>query len=306
MRNWQHLKPKRLVRVLFGPVFRKSLAWSAVGLLSLHSVQTLFLNHYKDYLSHRGTGQSTPLPPHVQNAIGQVFKDLMRTKRLTEADLQKIDIIISQDAREPFHKGNLHSLNGAFIGAPLSFSELYTDSDINKNQSQFTDNKNTKSGKKHLQGHYISWTAGAIRYAIMKECLLVDSHDLQVRTMLQGVFLCLYSIVVQWNMKRFRQIFVFVVYSVVWSAVFGTALLQQWNSYRIQQDRRREDEIASLGREYIIGALEYYNCVIQHNIMSNDGQYDENGNPKQRFFRKYCIPMTKKIEFFESKLRDLK
>lgn len=70
--QWQQLKSKRLVRVLFGPVFRKSLGLSAVGLISLHSVQTLFLNHYKDYLSHRGSGQSTPLPPHVQDAIGQV------------------------------------------------------------------------------------------------------------------------------------------------------------------------------------------------------------------------------------------
>lgn len=237
----------------------------------------------------------------------------MRTERLTEADLQKIDIIISREASEPFHKGNLHSLNGAFIGLPMFFSEEYTDSDINKNQrtsansdvQNFTDNQHIKSGRKALQRH-IPWTNSAIRYAIMKECLLVDSHDLQIRTALQGAFLCLYSMVVQWNMTRFRQIFVFVVYSVVWSAVFGTALLQQWNYYKINQDRRVEEEIASLGRDYINGGLEYYNCVVQRNIKSNDGQYDENGNPRQRFFRRYCIPLTKKIEFFENKLRDLK
>lgn len=244
----------------------------------------------------------------------QVFKDLMRTKRLTEANLQKIDIIISREASEPFHKGNLHALNGAFIGLPTSFSEVNTDSDINKDQSasannenpNFTDNQHIKSGRKPLQRHYIPWTNSAIRYAIMKECLLVDSHDHQIRTTLQGVFLCLYSMVVQWNMTRFRQIFVFVVYSLVWSAVFGTALLQQWNYYKIYQDRRVEEEIASLGRDYINGGLDYYNCVVQHNIMSNNGQYDENGNPRQKFFRRYCIPLTKKIEFFENKLRDLK
>lgn len=313
MRTWQQLKSKRLVRVLFGPVFRKSLGLSAVGLISLHSVQTLFLNHNKDYLSHRGSGQSTPLPPHVQDAIGQVFKDLMRTKRLTEADLQKIDMIISREASEPFHKGNLHALNGAFIGLPMSFSEVNKDSDINSNQRtganndvhNFTGFQHIKSGRKALHRH-IPWTNSAIRYAIMRECLLVDSHDLQIRTTLQGVFLCLYSMVVQWNMTRFRQIFVFVVYSVVWSAVFGTALLQQWNYYKIQQDRSVEEEIASLGRDYITGGLEYYNCVVQRNIMSNDGQYDKNGNPRQRFFRRYFIPLTNKIEFFENKLRDFK
>lgn len=243
----------------------------------------------------------------------QVFKDLMRTKRLTEADLQKIDMIISREVSEPFHKGNLHALNGAFIGLPMSFSEVNKNSDINSNQRtganndshNFTGFQHIKSGRKALHRH-IPWTNSAIRYAIMRECLLVDSHDLQIRTTLQGVFLCLYSMVVQWNMTRFRQIFVFVVYSVVWSAVFGTALLQQWNYYKIQQERSVEEEIASLGRDYITGGLEYYNCVVQHNIMSNDGQYDVNGNPRQRFFRRYFIPLTNKIEFFENKLRDFK
>ena len=71
----QQFKPKHLARVLFGPVFRKSFAWMTIGVISLHSTQTLFLDYYKEYLgrnTNKGAKPLIPLPQHIQDIISEV------------------------------------------------------------------------------------------------------------------------------------------------------------------------------------------------------------------------------------------
>ena len=71
----QQFKPKHLARILFGPVFRKSFAWMTIGVISLHSTQTLFLDYYKEYLGSnpsKGAKPFIPLPQHIQDIISEV------------------------------------------------------------------------------------------------------------------------------------------------------------------------------------------------------------------------------------------
>ena len=71
----QQFKPKHLARILFGPVFRKSFAWMTIGVISLHSTQTLFLDYYKEYLgrnTNKGAKPLIPFPQHIQDIISEV------------------------------------------------------------------------------------------------------------------------------------------------------------------------------------------------------------------------------------------
>lgn len=71
----QQFKPKHLAHILFGPVFRKSFAWMTIGVISLHSTQTLFLDYYKEYLgrnTNKGAKPFIPLPQHIQDIISEV------------------------------------------------------------------------------------------------------------------------------------------------------------------------------------------------------------------------------------------
>ena len=96
----------------------------------LNIVKHIYTHTYTHYYRYINTGKRNSLLTLIflPFFINKVFTDLMKSKRLTENDLKKIDIVLSQDAEQPFHKGNLHSLNGSFIGLPSSFSDSYTSS----------------------------------------------------------------------------------------------------------------------------------------------------------------------------------
>lgn len=218
----------------------------------------------------------------------------MRTNRLSQQQLRKIDVIISKHAVEPFHKGNLSAFSGSFIGLPPSFSCSYSKTDEKCGE------ENSISERDELHQNSISWDESAVKYAIMKECILTDSHDIQVRTLLQALFLCLYSMTLQWNMYRFRQISVCLLYSVVWSALFGIALIQQWTFYKTYQDKQADEDVVSLGRDYVIGGLSYYNSIMQQSKGPCDWNRDQrsfNEKNQQAYF--------KKKEFFEITLKEM-
>ena len=246
--------------------------------------------------------------------INKVFTDLMKSKRLTENDLKKIDIVLCQDAEQPFHKGNLHSLNGSFIGLPSSFSDSYTSFESHRSQNstgetrspENTRKTNQQNAAKYMQeAKSVLLEKNAIKYAIMKECLKTDSHDLQLRSTLQTVFVCFYAMVVQWSSVRFRRISFCLVYTGLWGALFGTVLSQQWSFYQAYLEEQADNDIVSLGKDYLEGGLSYYSRVLERNKMSkNRRQFDEEGNPKQRFFIKKCLSYTKKKEFFTEKLKE--
>jgi hypothetical protein len=223
----------------------------------------------------------------------KVYKDLMRTKRLSQEQLRNIDIIISKDAVEPSHKGNLYAFNGSFIGLPPSFSCSYSKT------GEKSSVENT-IGRDELPHNIISWDDSAVKYAIMKQCILTDSHDIQIRTVLQGVFLCLYSMILQWNMYRFRQISVCLLYSVVWSALFGVVLIQQWNNYKTYLDQQADDDVVSLGKDYVVGGLSYYSSIVRQNERSHDQSSEQRG-----FLRRSQPSYFKKKEFFETKLKEI-
>ncbi|XP_048754131.2 uncharacterized protein LOC125665520 [Ostrea edulis] len=290
--RWQQFKPS--TRLLFGPVFRRSSIGSFVCLFSLHSSHSLFLNHYKEFLALKVHGEAVPLSQNIQDAISEVYKDLMRTNRLSQQQLRKIDVIISKDAVEPFHKGNLSAFSGSFIGLPPSFSCSYSKTDEKCGE------ENNISERDELHQNSISWDESAVKYAIMKECILTDSHDIQVRTLLQALFLCLYSMTLQWNMYRFRQISVCLLYSVVWSALFGIALIQQWTFYKTYQDKQADEDVVSLGRDYVIGGLSYYNSIMQQSKGPCDWDRDQ-----RSFNEKNHQTYFKKKEFFEIKLKEM-
>ncbi|XP_062603921.1 uncharacterized protein LOC134265714 [Saccostrea cucullata] len=288
--------------LLFGPVFRRSCLGSVICLFSLHSSQTILLNYYKELLALKDNGKPAPLKQALQNCIREVFKDLMKKKRLTEQQLKKIDIIISKDNTEPFHKGNLYSVYGSFIGLPSSFSSL----DSETSQHSNAEIPDGVSNRKVLPNNLVQWDKCAVRYAIMKECILTDSLDLQVRTALQGVFCFFYSLILQWNTYRFRRVPHRIMYSIVWSALIGIVLLQQWNFYKIYRDQQADNDIITFGEDYVRGGLLYYSNVLQQNKLSGSGWYDENGNQRQSLLGNKQIPYTEKKEFFMKKMKEMK
>ena len=96
----------------------------------------------------------------------------MKSKRLTENDMKKIDIVLRKDAEQSFHKGNLHSLNGSFIGLPSSFSDSYTSSESHWSQHSTGEahslenirNTNQQNAEKYMQeAKSLLWEKNAIK-----------------------------------------------------------------------------------------------------------------------------------------------
>ncbi|XP_062603920.1 uncharacterized protein LOC134265713 [Saccostrea cucullata] len=288
-------------------------AGSLAELFGFCAPETLFLKEYKYLLTLKEMEEPYPLTPKLEEAKNEVFQDLIRKGRLSQQQLEKMDIILNGDMNDPFHKGNLNSRFGTFIALPITFTynhpeEVPMDNFMIGQTLPIEDG--TQEGavlkKSIIQGK------NAVKYALLRECLLTDSYDMQIKYLLLAVFLAICSALVYLSVTRIKsrsQLLLTLLPSI---PINGLVLLQFWCWYKRRKDSNVDLEVAEFGPDYINGGLEYYTQIVRRNkalyyIMKDNTRdhFTAAGNEKEYFFWNDRIPVKTKRDFFMQRVEEM-
>lgn len=104
---------------------------------------------------------------------------------------------------DPFHKGNLHSKFGTFIGLPIAFvynSPAEVPMDNYRIGQTITIEDGTQEGA--VLKKSIILGKNAVKYALLRECLLTDSYDAKKYNVVCPNYIYDVTVVIKMNMSR--------------------------------------------------------------------------------------------------------
>ena len=249
----------------------------------------------------------------VNFQILQAFQDLINKGRLTKSQLEKIDIIINADYSDPFHKGNLHSKYGSFIGVPIAF--VYNSpEDVPMDNYRIGQTITIEDGT--LEGATLKKSIilgkNAVKYALLRECLLTDTYDMQVKQGLMTLFVGGSSMILYTGATRVKRPVEMLLRAIPVVAVYGLLILQVWCRYKRQKDFLVDQEIPAFGEDYVKGGEEFYSQAVRRNkalyyIMKDltKDNFTPQGNEKVNIFWNDRIRVSDKKDFYRCKLEEL-
>ncbi|XP_022308830.1 uncharacterized protein LOC111114696 [Crassostrea virginica] len=288
-------------------------AGSIAELFGFFAPETVFIQDYKNLLTFKEMEEPYPLSPKIIQAKNEAFQDLISKGRLTQSQLEKIDIVINADYSDPFHKGNLHSKYGSFIGVPIAF--VYNSpEDVPMDNYRIGQTITIEDGT--LEGATLKKSIilgkNAVKYALLRECLLTDTYDMQVKQGLMTLFVGGSSMILYTGATRVKRPVEMLLRAVPVVAVYGLLILQVWCRYKRQKDFLVDQEIPAFGEDYVKGAEEFYSQAVRRNkalyyIMKDltKDNFTPQGNEKVNIFWNDRIRVSDKKDFYRHKLEEL-
>lgn len=270
-----------------------------------------FLSKTKSVLQMYKDGDPVDLPKQLQHRAQQVLEDTSLSKK--EKNLVSFFTAFGFDV---LHAGATKLINGAIIGIPISFNYRST-SDIDQNQLALLDHPDfswqSRTGQRILTTLLMSNRAQ--QFAIAREIYYINSH--YVYTNGFAAFTCFVSAYgagryINQRLDLYKRPFKqrLGLYSILGSMA-GVMFFFLKDLHTTSMEQQADEKAADIGKDYILGGIEYYGYMIERNkalreAMGDNGAkyYTAGGNVRERI-RVSQVPLTSRFDYMKERLEKL-
>lgn len=261
------------------------------------------LRMYKD-------GDPVELPKQLRHRTQQVLEDTT----LSQKDKNQVSFFTAFGF-DVLHAGASKLRNGAIVGIPISFNYRST-SDIDQNQLALLDHPDfswgSRMGQRILTTLFMSNRAQ--QFAIAREIYYTNTYYVYLNGMAAAS-----SFMTSYLAGRFvnRRLNLYKrplghrlgLYAIL-GFLGGVTFLLMKDMITTSLEMWSDEKAADIGKDYVLGGLEYYECLIERNkalreAMGENGDkyYTAGGNVKE-WIRVSQVPLTSRFDYMKKRLED--
>ncbi|XP_072745160.1 transmembrane protein 177 isoform X1 [Anoplolepis gracilipes] len=281
---------------------------TVVGYYTVLMPHTIFLSKYRYMVATYQMEKEVPLGFKIQRRIERVMDDL----KLSD-DIRNVIKPFSVFGFDVFYAGTLNKKYGAILGIPSNFTNTPEQLRKNLQIKEVPIDWTRQDAQSFLNA--LTLSESAQKFAIAREILQIQAEEPYLNS-----YILAFTIAILWTLYnaiayrfRLRDRNV-ILYGTLYSGftVFGAISwfgITDYLSYHL--DKKNDEDLCSLGAEYIKGGQEFYEKMLIRNraarsLLGDEGKriYTAYGN-EHTFVRQKHVPLSHRKDFFNLRLQNL-